>query len=253
MTDDWDQHWRDYDSANAGNPANVWRRRLIFSILARESGDRPMRFADIGCGQGDLLVAARAALPGAELLGVDASAAGLDISRGKLPGARFVQQDLSGSAAIPAEIAGWATHAVCSEVVEHLDDAVTFLRNAGLLLAAGGKLILTVPGGPRSAFDRHIGHRRHYTTKDLSEVVSAAGLRPVWSRGAGFPFFNLYRLLVVARGRRLVSDVSGERPLPLSARAAMTAFGWLFRYNLPGSMLGWQIVALAERRHSRPT
>ena len=31
---------------------------------------------------------------------------------------------------VPADLAGWGTHAVCSEVLEHVDDPVTLLRGA---------------------------------------------------------------------------------------------------------------------------
>ena len=37
------------------------------------------------------------------------------------------------------------------------------MRNAAALLAPGAKVVVTVPGGPRSAFDKHIGHCRHFT------------------------------------------------------------------------------------------
>jgi len=252
MRDDWDRHWQDYHEAAAQNPANAWRRAVIFSTLADEAGAGPMRLADIGCGQGDLLGAARTAFAQAELLGIDASAAGLEISSRKVPGARFVQHDLTRAGGLPAGIDRWATHAVCSEVLEHVDDPVAFLGNAAALLAPGGKLVITVPGGPMSAFDRHIGHRRHYTTALLGEVVAGAGLRARWIRGAGFPFFNLYRLLLVARGRRLIGDLDGRGPLPRSARVAMAAFGWLFRFNLDAPRLGWQIVGLAERQMRNP-
>ena len=72
-------------------------------------------------------------------------------------------RDLLRDPAPDAEWAGWATHAVCSEVLEHVDEPVVLLRNARSWLAPGCRLVVTVPGGPMSAFDRHIGHRRHFS------------------------------------------------------------------------------------------
>ena len=43
--------------------------------------------------------------------------------------------------------AGWATDAVCSEVLEHVDSPVLFLQAARPWLADGSRLIVTVPGG----------------------------------------------------------------------------------------------------------
>jgi hypothetical protein len=141
---------------------------------------------------------------------------------------------------------GWATHVVCSEVLEHLDDPVAMLRNVRTLLGPGCRVIVTVPAGPMSAFDRHIGHRRHFNPSLLEETLRAAGLNVLDLRGAGFPFFNLYRLAVVARGKKLIEDTAGtsERALPIVARGAMLAFSWLFKLNTTRTRLGWQLVAV---------
>jgi len=94
-----------------------------------------------------------------------------------------------------------------------------------------------------SAFDQHIGHRGHFTPERLRQVLVDAGLEVKALHGAGFPFFNLYRLTVVARGKKLIQDAGGE--LPLSARAAIWAFTRLFRLNTVETLRGWQLVAVA--------
>jgi SAM-dependent methyltransferase len=149
--------------------------------------------------------------------------------------------------ALPERYRGWATHAVCSEVLEHIDDPLKALRNASECLAPGGRLVITVPGGPMSAFDRHIGHRGHFTPARLEALLLEAGLRVDTLHGAGFPFFNLYRLAVVARGQKLITDVEETQGLSFSARATMRLFGWLFRYNAVRTRRGWQLVATAVK------
>jgi hypothetical protein len=96
-----------------------------------------------------------------------------------------------------------------------------------------------------SAFDRHIGHRRHFTPTHLRGVLESAGLDIAELNGAGFPFFNLYRLTVVLRGRKLIADADGEKPLPQSARVAMRVFSKLFGWNADEGLRGWQLVATA--------
>jgi hypothetical protein len=65
---------------------------------------------------------------------------------------------------------------------------------------------------------------------------------------AGFPFFNVYRAVVRARGEALIEDVSAEHADPSGpARLAMAAFRALFRLNLTRSPWGLQLVALARR------
>jgi hypothetical protein len=80
-------------------------------------------------------------------------------------------------------------------------------------------------------------------------VVSAAGLEVVLLAGAGFPFFNLYRMLVIGRGERLIVDAGSDASQTLSGllvRAAMGAFRPLLMISLPRSRFGWQTVGVAR-------
>ena len=99
-----------------------------------------------------------------------------------------------------------------------------------------------------SAFDKHIGHRKHWTGREIEILLRDAGFTPEHVSGMGFPFFNLYRCIVILRGRKLITDVSGETAgdTPWPARAAMAVFHRLIRPNLNSSRRGWQIVAKAR-------
>jgi SAM-dependent methyltransferase len=253
--DDWDRHWVDYAEAAEQNPAQRYRRHIVFDLLAL--GDGPARILDVGSGQGDLAAELLRRHPNAELLGLEVSEAGIEISRRKAPGANFVQRDLTQPGEVEPEQRGWATHAVCSEVLEHVDEPRELIANAAAYMAPGCRLVVTVPGGPMSAFDRHIGHRRHFTPDELGALLSEAGFEVESASGAGFPFFNLYRSVVILRGRRLVEDVSGGGTGSESrlARAAMAAFRPLFRLNRLRGERGWQTVAVAhhlgDEEHTR--
>jgi len=244
--DDWDRHWDDYASSAERNPAQRFRRKLILSML-RDAGNSasvgPERVLDIGSGQGDLAVEATAAFPGAKLLGLELSASGVAVARRKVPGAEFLQCDLQAEGQPPDRFRDWATLAVCSEVLEHLDEPERLLENAGAWLAPACRLIVTVPGGPMSQFDRHIGHRKHYRPDELRALLERTGFRVESAHGAGFPFFNLYRRVVIARGSKLIGDVASEPSL--AARIGMRGFDELFRWNL--KTCGWQTVAVARK------
>jgi 2-polyprenyl-3-methyl-5-hydroxy-6-metoxy-1,4-benzoquinol methylase len=244
--EDWDHHWDDFAAANELNPAQEYRRRLVLELL--QSFGLPDRLLDIGSGSGELLVAAAARWPRAQLLGLELSESAVAQARGKLSTARFRRFDLLADAAPEAAEESWATHAVCSEVLEHVDDPVTLLRNARGWLSPGCLIVVTVPGGPMSAFDRHIGHRRHFVPRDLQAVMGAAGLEVLQVSAAGFPFFNIYRALVIAGGKRLIQEArtgGGGTPSPV-LRSGMAVFRALFRLNRPRSRFGWQIVAVAR-------
>ncbi len=243
--DDWDAHWDDYAAAAERNPAQRYRRNLAMRLLARRGP--PRRLLDIGSGQGDFLLSASRRWPQAQLLGLEVSSRGNEIGRRKVPHARFLDVDLTGMLAPAEDLAGWATHAVCSEVLEHVDDPIALLRNARGFLRPGARLVVTVPGGSMSVFDKRIGHRRHYTPDDLLATFVRAGLRPALVGGAGFPFFNLYRKVVIARGEKLAADISTDAGLlRVAARGAMLGFRPLLAVSLPRSPWGTQIIGVAH-------
>jgi dolichyl-phosphate beta-glucosyltransferase len=63
------------------------------------------------------------------------------------------------------------------DVIEHLSDPLSTLREAGRILAPNGRLIVTVPAHPRlwSAADEILGHARRYTRASLRHEVERAG------------------------------------------------------------------------------
>jgi 2-polyprenyl-3-methyl-5-hydroxy-6-metoxy-1,4-benzoquinol methylase len=247
-SDDWERHWSEHAASNALNPAQAYRRTLIFNALGLARASAPVRLLEIGCGQGELTAEIARLHPEAALVGVDLSHTGIAVAQAKVPQGTFFQLDLTNASA-PDRYRDWATHAVCSEVLEHLDDPALALRNVRAFLAPGASLVITVPAGPLSAFDRHIGHRAHFTQARLAQVLLDAGLEVQAVHGAGFPFFNLYRLTVIARGRRLIADAASDLRGP--ARAAIWVFSRLFRLNRSAGSLGWQLVAVArEPAHS---
>jgi SAM-dependent methyltransferase len=241
QTDDWDRHWLHLAYVSAVNPAQAYRRRLILHNLCLDPATA--RVLDIGSGLGDFLRVLHAQYPEAPKLGLELSCSAVEIASRRLPQALFLRRDLLAGMDEPKKYRGFATHAVCSEVLEHVDDPVKLLRNARAYMAEGCRLIVTVPGGPQSKFDRHIGHRRHYTPSDLRKVLQDAGFRVESATGAGFPFFNLYRLFVILRGQRLVDDARGQ-PGPL-LRIMSGIFRILFKLNIERLPLGWQTMAIA--------
>ena len=246
--DDWSRHWDEYAESAAKNPAQDYRRRLIFWSLRLPPSGAGVRLLDVGSGQGDLACEVKKLYPEAEILGLELSASGVAISRRKVPGASFLECDLLESADVPSDLRAWATHAVCSEVVEHVDDPELLLRRARDYMAPGCRLLVTAPGGPMSAFDRHIGHRKHFQPSHLRSLLSASGYKPEIATGAGFPFFNLYRLVVILRGHRLIEDVkaTGGKTSSAAADAVMSVFHFLFKLNARSSPWGWQTIARGQ-------
>ncbi|HXW34870.1 MAG TPA: class I SAM-dependent methyltransferase [Acidimicrobiales bacterium] len=248
-SDDWNRHWSAFGDAVSGNPATVWRGRLIDERLGEVRDGAVL--LEAGCGQGEYTLHLAERFPRADVRGVDASAEGVERGRisARMRGLsiRFEQRDLMVAGDISKDDRGRASVAVCSEVLEHLDDPGLALRNLAEYLEPGGRLVVTVPGGPRSAFDHHIGHRRHFRARRLRQLLNDSGFCDVEVERAGFPFFNLYRLVVLLRGKRLIKDTDESDIHRGAAGATLRFFGWTFGHTLRSCPFGWQLIAVANR------
>ena len=250
--DDWDEHWNALGGSALRNPANTYRNRLVLHFLSDPAPNSTI--VDIGSGQGQLALYLQAQFPYAQILGVEYSSEGVrratEAAASARLGAKFVQRDLlhSSAGSVESPSSQRASQAVCSEVLEHVDEPQVLLRNAADYMLEGCRLVVTVPGGPMSALDRHIGHRRHYDPRALRNLLEASGFRVEKISRAGFPFFNLYRLAVIARGNGLIDDMkSNPTPAALNTqRLVSAAFSASFRANLTNSPFGWQIVGVAR-------
>jgi len=241
----WEQHWAQFAEATRLNPAQMFRRTLIFKLLGPSANHPTATILDVGCGSGDQLAALGTRYPLARLAGIDRSKTGLSVTARSFPNALLLAADLEHVRSFPEQLNDWASHAVCSEVLEHVNDPIVALKNLKKCLKPGGYLAITVPGGPKSAFDRSIGHQRHFTAEQLRANLDTAGYQVDLTASTGFPTFNLYRLVVILRGSSLGNDIGGHPNL--AARIAMAMFRQLLKFWVFNSPWGWQIVALARR------
>lgn len=69
----------------------------------------------------------------------------------------------------------------CSNVLEHLEDDKSVLRDFHRTLTAGGHCIIVVPAGKElfTVLDSELGHYRRYTAEELSEKMRACGFEVV--------------------------------------------------------------------------
>lgn len=245
VADDWDRHWLAYSAAAELSPSTAYRRRLAFRLLGMDPRDASVRMLEIGSGTGRFAEEFGQRAPLGKFLGLELSRTGVEIAGRRVPAARFVRRDLL-QAATPEDKADFrATHALCSDVLEHVDDPRLLLRHAAEYMAPDCKLVVTVPGGWWNAFYGHIGHRRHYAPAELEDLLDTAGFAVERTYAAGFPFFNLYRILVTLRGTGLIAEAAGTPSLLLRSSGAI--FNALFHLNLMHPW-GWQTLAVARYR-----
>lgn len=143
-----------------------WMRR---AIRRHRPAAAPPRVLDYGCGSGRFLPLL-GGLGLGTVVGFDVTRAVLEEVARRHPGAEIVVGD--GSFPSPLPSAAFRL-AISSEVIEHTDAQVEFVRDLARLLAPGGLLLLTTPNGRFEA-------RYKAGTKGLQPIenwLDAAGLR----------------------------------------------------------------------------
>lgn len=227
-------------------------RRIILGLVRRHLPEapsgRPLRLLDVGCGTGISLELMQREL-GVEGYGLDAEPTALQLSR-----ERGLDRLTVGTMERVPYGDGTFDVVTALDVVEHIEDDVAALREAGRVLRPGGRIVITVPAYPWlwSEHDRALHHQRRYTRAVLEERIAAAGLRPLHVTG-----FNTTLLPPIAAwrvARRLLvgapkdgpahSDVSLP-PAPVNRLLYGLLAGeerWLRRRRLP---LGVSIGAVA--------
>jgi SAM-dependent methyltransferase len=251
----YDDVWSRYSALDRVSPAAFHRRRLVLdkvrqlgAALSNQS-ERP-RVLEVGTGQGELLSEIARLLPNVSASGADVSRTALEIARSRYPSLEWLELDLESDtlARDHSSELGKFSLIVCSEVLEHLPKVELAAQNLFTLLAPGGSLVVTVPGGKMSHFDRAIGHQRHYTPRSIAELLEAAGFRLVSNQAWGFPFHSLYRSLVRVASRAAMPDSAPKQPSKLLS-LGYTAMGGVLRplFHLNLSRWGEQLVVVAKR------
>ena len=182
----------------------AWERRRALLLGEARPGERVL---DLGCGAGRFVAVLREA--GCDAVGAEVAEAALERARENAPGAdlRLIEPDGS----IPLEH-GSVDLVWCSEVLEHVADAMQLLHEARLVLRPGGRLLLTVPFHGRlqaaaialTRFDAHFDpqgqHLRFFTRASLAGALHGAGFTAVRVAAAGG--VPPLRESLVARGTR---------------------------------------------------
>lgn len=246
VTDNWDSHWGSYSDAATSNPAQHFRFRMIRSLVKNSLDETPSNLlVDVGCGNGDFLRYASQTMKDVKILGIEPSTTGSIIAAEKVGQLNIRRLDLVHSEPSDTEDIR-AGIVVCSEVLEHLDHPLQLLVGIRKKIAVSGtRLIVSVPGGPRSAYDRHIGHRPHFTKHRLEALLYAAGFGQVKVMRSGFPFFNVYKLAVIVLGDRIIArpaQFTGQSGRASKVLPIVTKLMNACPRDFP---FGWQLFATA--------
>ena len=242
---------------------HFWHRSRNDWIAGRlqQLGLRPgARVVELGCGGG--CVTAHLQRQGYEVVGIDGHRGLLEVAARRAPGAQFLLHDLRrGVGELPER--GFDACGLF-DVIEHLDDPVSVVGQAGGLVRDGGLVVGTVPAmmGLWSRIDEQSGHRRRFERDELGRLLSSVpGLR--LQQVAPFnrvlvPMLWLQRRWVTRRGRSEASQANLALPprainegLVRVLRLERRAQRWLERTSLPGASL-WFALRVVPRGGVEP-
>ncbi len=154
--------------------ANFWfkaRNRLILWSIGRYAPSMTS-FLEIGCGTGYVLSAVASQFPATSLVGSEYLHEGLVYARQRLPGVDFIQMD-----ARHISFANAFDAIGAFDVIEHIEEDETVLRQIHAALKPDGVVLITVPQHAWlwSTVDVNACHVRRYSAGELHRKVTAAG------------------------------------------------------------------------------
>jgi 2-polyprenyl-3-methyl-5-hydroxy-6-metoxy-1,4-benzoquinol methylase len=236
-----------YEELSAGRD-DYWRkmaapRHRVSTFLAELARLRPGSVVDLGCGKGLLLEEIRRQLGSVDLVGVDLSAPQVEANRTAMPDIDWYAADLVADD-LPEELSGRFEAVVASEIIEHVEDAEGFLANARRLARPGGELLLSTQSGPVRETERRVGHIRHFTREQMSELLEAAGWQPLQVWNTGYPFHDLSKWYANRDPDQTMSQF-GERAYGWRENAVCWALRLAFKLN--SRHRGAQLFAVARR------
>lgn len=171
-----------------------WDRRDQTALSLVRPFDRTI--VEIGCGEGITLEKAQRLFSDRKVLGIDALDENIDICRQH--GCKAEPGDVY-NLSLPS---GSANIVLFLEVIEHLEDPETAIREIRRVLAPNGRLIIAFPNDAAFKLARILtlrfqeasydpGHVRQWTPRDMVNFLTGQGFTPAFSRNIPFYFWSI--------------------------------------------------------------
>lgn len=199
---------------------NFWfrSRNQLITWALRKYCKSFQSFLEVGCGTGYVLSGVSKEFPGATLIGSEIFTAGLGLAVTRLPNVKFIQMDARN---IPYceefDVIG------AFDVLEHIEEDITVLREVHSALNTNGFLVLTVPQHRWlwSPVDEYACHVRRYSASELHQKLESAGFEVV--RSTSFVSLLLPAMLL-SRVKQRYSKIGIDPANELKLSGRLNAF-----------------------------
>jgi len=189
---------------------------------------QPQSVLDVGCGNGSLLLALGDEWPSATLAGCDPSAEA--VAHATAAGCRVWQGTAS---SLPADLQ--VDLVVSVNVIEHVEDPMTFMRSMATLVSPSGSLLLACPDGGRAWLELlFVDHMWSFAASHLVRLASVADLDVVgWTTAPpALGSFQLLRLSRAGSAEPVAPPSESSVELIKAKRHYLQAWGSLDQYLL---------------------
>ena len=226
----------------ACGPSFRHKKRLILKQLKKYGLDKNSKILDIGCGEGSTLLNLND--ESNKLYGMDISEEAIELSKNNLTDATYFLGDITKKETLPAQKFDLI---ICSEVLEHITDDDIAIENLSSLLKKGGYLIITVPHRKDywTKADTEAGHVRRYEMTEIKNKVNKSGFKVKELFTWGYPFYNLYYNLILAKMD--VNQQWEEQPKRSKLLSGLAYHIFKFDDLFIGNKKGRALVLLAKK------
>ena len=235
----YDALWPGLDDFARYHPGARHRRRIMRALLR---GVRARSVLDVGCGNGEGLLALRDVLPDVRAWhGADFAPERVAATQRRLPDVQVHLLDIEREA-----LAQHFELVLCSEVLEHLRDRRAAFGRLAAMVAPGGQLLITAPAGRVFATERHFGHVAHPSAAELRAFGAEHGLQLRALREWGFPFYRALKHATNVNPRWAVREFASGQYGPGHKLLAHFLYGLCFA-DCPIPGMGCQLFARFEK------
>lgn len=198
------------------HPWETARLRVIERLIRRDAPPPGSTIVDIGCGDAFVALSLAARYPLCRVIGVDSGFT--DAALVRLNGSRPRPDVVFSRSLDDARKAGSAALVLLMDVLEHVDNDQALLEEvmAGSLVGPATRVVVTVPAHEWlwSGHDVFLRHRRRYSRRRLTAVLTQAGFR-VERSGYFFASLIPVRLLKVVKERLVGRPDDGRSDLTI--------------------------------------
>lgn len=235
---EYDRQWRQINDFIRWNPGARHRRRWISRLIEKISCRRVL---DVGCGNAELFQDLfRFSRTAPSYTGVDISEFVIENNRKNFNDGRAEFYILDIERGVLDERFDLV---ICNEVLEHLEDRLSALRNISTMLNEGGHLVITVPTGPVSRTERHWGHTTHPDIEELQSLAERFGFQAKCLCNWGWPFYRATKIITNLNPGWSIKHFGTSRYSP-GKKLVCRMLYWINYLNFPNSRFGCQIFAL---------